>query len=88
MSINDLRSRLSDIARRSSGLSKGGASRLTIRLRLTLAENIADRLRRLVFDVLQLRHRDAGINSPILPDMKAKRRVETSLMIVHSIPSR
>ena len=31
-----LRSRLSAIARRRSGLSKGGLSRLTIRLRLTL----------------------------------------------------
>ena len=36
MSINDLRSRVSAIARRNSRLSKGGADRLTIRLVLTL----------------------------------------------------
>ena len=35
MSIKALRSRVSDIARRSSALSKGGLSRLMIRVRLT-----------------------------------------------------
>ena len=37
ISINALRSKLSDIARRRSGLSKGGLSRLTIRLRALAA---------------------------------------------------
>jgi hypothetical protein len=37
MSRKALRSRLSAIARRISGLSKGGTSRLTIRLRLALS---------------------------------------------------
>jgi hypothetical protein len=35
MSINALRSKVIDIARRRSGLSKGGLSRLTINVRLT-----------------------------------------------------
>jgi len=61
MSMNDLRSRLSDIARRKSGLSKGGAPRLTSRLRPTLAENIGQTAcGAWFFDVLQLRHRHAG----------------------------
>ena len=41
ISMNALRSRESDIARRRSGLSKGGASRLTIRLRATLPVNMS-----------------------------------------------
>jgi len=41
MSIKALRSKLSDIARRRSGLSKGGLSRLTSTLRLTFAATVS-----------------------------------------------
>src|SRR5262249_49618236 len=55
ISMNALRSSVSDIARRTSGLSKGGASRFTSRLRGTFwRDQFADRLWRLVLDVLQL----------------------------------
>ena len=63
MSTNAWRSIVSDIARRNSGLSNGGTSRLTSRLRATFGiVHVADRLRHLVLDVLQLRHRHAEID--------------------------
>ena len=56
-----LRSSVSASARRISGLSNGGLSRLMIRLALTLVgAQLADRLRRLRLDVLQQRHGDVG----------------------------
>src|SRR5215831_5701551 len=59
MSMNALRSKLSASARRISGLSKGGASRLVIRLALAICRHqFADRLRRLACDIPQQGHRD------------------------------
>ena len=58
--MNAWRSRLSAIACRRSGLSKGGTSRLTIRLRLMpRRRQLADRLRHLALDVLEQRDREA-----------------------------
>src|SRR5438552_12999287 len=56
MSINALRSKLSAIACRRSGLSKGGLSRLAIRLRAAVdadRRQFADCLRHLIVHVLQ-----------------------------------
>src|SRR5215472_16897731 len=55
VSMNDLRSRVSDIARLISGLSKGGLSRFDEEIsRRVGRDNFADRLRYLVLHILDL----------------------------------
>ena len=63
MSTKAWRSIVSEIARRNCALSNGGASRLIEHVaRDVRDEHVADRLRHLALDVLQLRHRDAEID--------------------------
>ena len=90
MSIKALRSRVSAIARRRSGLSNGGARELTIRLLLTpLGRNsqIAWGSWRSISFNKRHGHLVGNVMS-IFPASKAKSAVERLGMIVHSIPSR
>ena len=88
--MNDLRSRLSIIARRMSGLSKGGLSRLTIRLVLALPGARSQ----IACGAWVLMSFNSGIetsNGKVmsnLPAMKARIAVERFGMIVYSMPSR
>ena len=89
--MNALRSKLSAIARRRSGLSKGGLSRLTIRLRLTLdRRHLADRLRHLALHVLEQRDGEAIRERSCRTCRKRtpSTAVDRFLMIVYSMPSR
>jgi hypothetical protein len=90
MSINAWRSIASDIARRSSGLSKGGFSRLIMRLVLTLPGGISHVASGRCFcrsRVNGMVSVPAKVNS-YLPATKARIAVERLRKIVYSIASR
>ncbi len=90
MSTNALRSRESAIARRNSGLSKGGLSRLTIRLVLTLPGGMSQTASGIWLTMSRI----SGIETlpakvkSYLPAIKANITVERLRLIVYSIPSR
>jgi hypothetical protein len=88
ISMNAFRSRLNAIARRRSGLSKGGVSRLISKLRLTFAETSSQ----IACGAALLKSFRTGIVTPmamsLFPAMNARFRVETSGIIGYSIPSR
>src|SRR5712691_11299297 len=88
MSIKALRSRLSDIALRILGLSKGGALRLTSRLRAVFDITISQ----IACGAWFLMSFICGIVTPLsrspFPAIKARVRVDRFLMIVYSLPSR
>ena len=89
-SMKDLRSRVSAIARRRSGLSKGGALRLTIKVLLTpLGRNsqiACGSWRSMSFSNGTVTSYGKVMSS--FPATKASSAVERLGMIVHSMPSR
>ena len=89
MSMKALRSRLSAIARRSSGSSNGGLSRLMIRLRLTLVGLSSQ----IACGAWRAKSLVSGTDKPPkvmsnFPLTNANTAVETFLIIVYSTPSR
>ena len=87
--MNALRSNVSAIARRISGLSKGGASRLMIRLALAFAGTSSQiACRRLALDILQQGTVTNGKVMSNLPAIKARIAVDRFGMMVYSMPSR
>ena len=88
--MNALRSSDSAIALRSSGLSNGGASRLTIRLVLTLI-GLISQIAVGSCDLMSLTSAaviSVGKVMSTLPATKASTAVARFLMIVYSMPSR
>ncbi len=88
--MNAWRSKLSAIARRRSGLSKGGLSRLTIRLRLRPTGPISQIACGIwLFTSLSSGTvRLYGKTMSNLPETNANTAVDKFLMIVYSMPSR
>ena len=90
MSIKARRSRLNAIARRNSALSKGGTSRLTIRLRPTPVGANSQ----IACGICAFTSFHSGTEVPYgqvmsnLPAMKANVAVDRLLTIVYSMPSR
>ena len=85
--MNALRSKLSAIARRRSGLSKGGPARFRIRLRAALSGTSSQ----IASDAWLLTSFNRGGCKEIMsnfPAMKPNILVDVFGMIVYSIPSR
>src|SRR5262249_17918165 len=90
VSTNALRSKVSATARRSSGLSKGGACRFIMTLRLTFdgtSSQIASGSWALTSLSIGTWRKYHEVKSNLLAT-KDKTPVETFLMIVYSMPSR
>ena len=85
-----LRSSVSAIARRSSGLSNGGSSRLISKCGADVAgRQLADRLRHLRSHVVVSGHLTGKREGHVeLAGDEGQDRVEGSWMIVYSMPSR
>ena len=90
MSIKALRSRASIIARRSSGLSKGGAARLMIAVRLVFQLSISQFISGASFLISfnsEIETKPGPVRSNWwAPSARIQRR--RALMIVYSMPSR
>ena len=88
--MNALRSKLSAIARRSSGFRKGGASRLTIRLLLTLL-GASSQIASGAWLRMSFRSGIRTVYGQVMssfPAINANTAVDRLRMIVYSMPSR